>query len=725
AGRADTEAPTQHQFAEAAAALLAGLAAAEGGALLHLDDGQWCDEVTRSVLHRLGPGLPGSRLLVVLTTRDAAAPWPAATEVPLRVLDAAAVAELAGLQLGSAAAPPDLVDQLTARSGGNPLAVVEYVRAIVDAGLLSPSWGAWRLDRAGLDALALPDDVMDLLARRVDGLRPQARQMLAVAAIAGGRFTAALLEATVAPAATAATASGSTDVAAVLADAVTAQLIEPVPGGYAFLHERIRDALLDTLDDADRRRLHQRVAEHLDAVAEPGTADVYAVARHYLCGETDHDRHRVYRAVRAAGSFALSQCATADAVELLGQAADIAASAGIVPDTGFHIELGVAASRTGRFGLADEHLTVALDLEREPRRRARIYGYLAESRHLRGEGDQMADLANRGLAEVGYPVPRNPLLLALSTVLLFLLGLAVAKLPRRLRTVTGVRRERYLLRASLSYTGAHGAAMAIRMPLVGAYALRSLYLVNRLGPGAEYAEVVASLGTLANVIGLHRVTAWALERATAAAAGTSDAATIARTEWIKGIAYDGAPPMGMDTGRSMRRALDRHGQAMTAADFLTGAALLGDLGLFRGDLADVGEWLRRSAVRAPEPSEVLGNPFAVIHPQAAALAGRPAEAAAGLAKVEEFLRGAPNNRGQQINVAIAAVHIAVEQGEVGAVFDEAVARFEALHLKPAQILSTQRKAWMHIAFGRLAQATDGAAHGGPAPAGAADRLRTA
>jgi predicted ATPase len=167
----------QHGFGAAVVTLLTGLARAEGGMVLHLDDVHWCDDATARVLRQLATQLAESSLLVLMTARDGDAgqvPDELQQVSPVRLalapLAEGTVAELVSYQLGALVVPPELVTRLTARSAGNPLAVLEYTRAVVDAGLLRPCWGRWLLDEAGLDALALPDDIMDLIVRRIDGL---------------------------------------------------------------------------------------------------------------------------------------------------------------------------------------------------------------------------------------------------------------------------------------------------------------------------------------------------------------------------------------------------------------------------------------------------------------------------------------------------------------------------------------------------------------------------
>jgi diguanylate cyclase (GGDEF)-like protein len=700
----------QRQFAEAVAVFLTGLADTAGGAVLHLDDLQWTDEATARVLRQLATIIDTSSLLVVATGRNDAASVPAVRaitadlgpacdlRITLGALDEHAVAELVAAQLGSFVVPDELIARLAARSGGNPLAVLEYVRAVLDAGLVRPSWGTWLLDEAGLDALALPDDVMDLILRRVTALGPEPRRLLTVAAAVGGRFQVDLV-AEVCQVDRPATA-------AALTDAAGHQLVEPVGGGtFAFLHDRMREALVAGLDEASRRQTHQAIAEALEALGETGPEYVYAVARHYLLGETDRTPDRVYRAAAAAGALAIAQYATHDAVEYLTQAEAAADTAGITPDATFRTNLGIAASRYGTYDLADHELRRALEVADSPNERARLYSLLAESCYLRWNGDQAMEMARLGLAELGHPLPRHPLALVISTLGWLLLGLVTGLVPKRWRLATGEARERYRLRAELILIGAYASGVGTRRPMMAALNFRALYLAQRLQSGAEFARINTGLATVsAAVFGLRRLPKRLIARAMAAVASSGDPRLISHIHWMQGIVMDVASPITATSGRTMQRALERYGRYVDVGEYLGGAGIVGHYQLFRGDLDEAEAWYRRTRERTASTTETLGNVNATIGAQAAALAGRPAEATAMLDEVRQFLATTPENRAQEINVALAAVNLTVEQGEIGEVLDRTLAEFTAIVGKPSEVFSYHRAFWVYQAFGRIAQA---------------------
>ena len=253
--------------------------------------------------------------------------------VILEPLAAPVVAALAAALTHGMAAGAVLVERLVARGAATPLEVQEYFAAIVDAGLLTPNWGTWSVDLAGLDALALPGDVIGLILRRLGGLTPEARDLLSAAAAVGIRFAADLPGAVLDVAA---------DTAAGLLDgARSAGILEVRGDAFVFTHECLRSALLDGLTPGRRRAVHQRIAEILASRSHASgdalltdPAQLYPLARHQLQGELDRDPAWVVIVFTAAGRLALADNAPADAIEFLEAAAALADRHAAVIDTG-------------------------------------------------------------------------------------------------------------------------------------------------------------------------------------------------------------------------------------------------------------------------------------------------------------------------------------------------------------------------------------------------------
>jgi DNA-binding SARP family transcriptional activator len=294
----------------------------EAPVLLVVDDIPWADEASLAALHYGWRTLPDGPIMILATARGAgqeelgsAAGLVAAalregrdtcTALVLGPLDRPAVA---------AAAEPADVDRadeslgpaaLERRSGGNPLFLVELLRAAAEGGV-----GA-----------ADPTETIRLVTlERIDRLDPGARSLLQAAAILGRQFPLPLA------AAVAELPAGAE------ADAVDSLLsrglLRQVGYGYDFVHDVVREVVRDAIGSARRAGLHGRAfaeirpaaTDHLEAL---GPERIGALARHAAAAGLTAEAHRWHlRAARAA----VSLYAPAEAARALGRALELAATA--------------------------------------------------------------------------------------------------------------------------------------------------------------------------------------------------------------------------------------------------------------------------------------------------------------------------------------------------------------------------------------------------------------
>jgi class 3 adenylate cyclase/tetratricopeptide (TPR) repeat protein len=171
--------------------------------------------------------------------------------------------------------------KITGQAQGIPLFAVETVRALIDRDIVQPTEGVYRLT-GDIGELAVPDSLHALLAARLDALGPDARRLVADAAVLGTTFPAEALIVV--------SRQDETVVRTALAElvrrevfSVSADRLSPERGSYRFAQDMLRQVAYGTLSRRDRKARHLAVAAHLGQ-AFPGEGEEVAevIARHYL-----------------------------------------------------------------------------------------------------------------------------------------------------------------------------------------------------------------------------------------------------------------------------------------------------------------------------------------------------------------------------------------------------------------------------------------------------------
>jgi class 3 adenylate cyclase/tetratricopeptide (TPR) repeat protein len=192
--------------------------------------------------------------------------------------DAAMDALLEGLVPGMPAVAKTAV---AARAEGVPLYAVETVRMLIDRDVVQPVDGVYRLV-GDVGELAVPATLQSLLAARLDALEPDARRLVADAAVLGGTFPAEALVAV--------SDQSEGQVRRLLAELVRREVLgvradplSPQRGHYGFVQTMFRQVAYDTLSRRERKARHLAVAAHLrSAFADQGEEIAEVIAAHLL-----------------------------------------------------------------------------------------------------------------------------------------------------------------------------------------------------------------------------------------------------------------------------------------------------------------------------------------------------------------------------------------------------------------------------------------------------------
>lgn len=596
----DPAEPATDHFSAALAAFLADLARERGRGLLVVEDVQWLDEASRQVLHRLAERVARAPLLVALTAREEAVPGAAAgaldaiaagaARLRLGPLDERGVAALIALHLGGHQVEPDVVARVVALSDGLPYAVEEYVRAMLEAGVLRPAWGTWLVDRTRLACLSLPVDVTHLLGERIARLSPPAQQLLQAAAVLGAPFRlddAAATAGLPSPAAIAA-----------LDEARLAHLVQQDERGTdVFTHDRVREALLARLTAPERRALHQRAATALEAAGVTETG-IYRLARHYAEGDLASTPAPAYEANLAAGIHALQHFAYDEAYSFLDTARRIAADAGLPPDLRLDRALGDVGSRTGRVTEAITHLESALRLCRDATERAQLRARLARIHVWDLDLERAAREIQAAFAELGEPPGTHVgrLARAVGSWAGFVLD---HRLGRTERPSAGDP-ARLRVRVALHHLAIEVAMLEGHPPLaLLAHLLLALGAARALGPSRELIQAYVDYGVVLTTLGRTAAGRAYRHEAAALARARDDRPMLAYALLYEAITTHlaGRP---REAATLATHCLEHYADWLAVAEYLNGSGdLIWNL-LLRGYTREAQHWIGQTYARASQ-----------------------------------------------------------------------------------------------------------------------------
>ncbi|MFH2006359.1 MAG: diguanylate cyclase [bacterium] len=701
----------EDQFYDALADFLLRFSEQHRGLLLVFEDVHWLDDASRQVLTRLASRMTESSLLVVVTTT----PQPADTSTAgadtfvenvgsalalrmvLEPLRDHFVHRIVASQLGEADAELGFARRIALRSNGSPFAATEYVRSMLDAGLLQPSWGSWKVDEQGLEKLDLPTDVIELVVRRLDVLDEGAREVLRAAAVLGDSFDVELLLKVC--------RSPDTAVHAAVSEAVRARVVEARgAGAYGFVHHDVRETLIASMEPTETRMLHQRIADALDTAPQDSSEYVYALARHYALGTVERNMRRVYETNVRAGQRALAEHAHEDAYSYLQLAESYAGPAGADQVGELSEALGEICARTGRLAEAIRYFEATLAATEPPLARATLRARLAHTHVANFHTAHAWEEVRAGLQELGLPFPRWLPVQLLSTAWCWFRGLLSDRLGRR-TALTGEKLQKWTICAKLYEHGALAAYFSSRPLRLLMMVLRSLFASTRIGRSPALVASYYQHAVAFAVAGLHRRAMRNIDKAEQLAAALGDRLVMARSALYHGFVLH----LCGDSVRAelqMARALEQNGKWIDSLHYLDGSGDLVFNLLLRGYCREAWAWIERQLPRMWFTSggerARQGNPWAG---SVLAILGRTNEGFDQQRQLREFVEGAPRSETFMWGEHYAyAVLFALEQGDHGPAVDEAIAAHRTLGLGPLRTNFHMRGFYVYQAYARMEQA---------------------
>jgi class 3 adenylate cyclase len=253
--------------------------------VLILEDLHWMDSESQALLDSLIEGLPGSRILLIVSFRpEYRHTWGSKTyysQLRIDPLSAKSAKQLISSLLGQDNSLAPLKQVLIERNEGNPFFLEENVRNLVESKVLVGDPGAYRMTSAP-ESWSIPDTAQAILAARIDRLPPDDKRLLQAASVIGRDVSLDLLRA--------------------IADVSENSLLQGIAHlrsaeflyesslfpelKYAFKHALTHEVAYAGILQDRKRRLHARIVEAIERLYPDRIAgQVDSLAHHAFQGE--------------------------------------------------------------------------------------------------------------------------------------------------------------------------------------------------------------------------------------------------------------------------------------------------------------------------------------------------------------------------------------------------------------------------------------------------------
>jgi class 3 adenylate cyclase/tetratricopeptide (TPR) repeat protein len=385
--------------------------------LLVYEDLHWIDPTSLELLDLLLDAIADQPIMILATARPTFeygfGGHPIVTRFALNRLGKDQIGAIVSKLTDGKALPDEIMEIIAQRTDGVPLFVEELTKTILESGALKEDGDRLVLD-GPLSTIAIPTTLHDSLMARLDRLQP-IKEVAQTAACIGREFSHELLAKV--------SMLSDTELSTALNGLIEAELIYrrglPPAATYLFKHALVRDAAYESLLKEKRRAFHTRIltAMEADTDAAPEVLAVHA-----------EEANLIDRAIdlwEAAGKAALARPAFDEgmahlrhAIVLLTPKVDGGDRVSLERSLDLQTQLGLASMAGNGFGNDQTKaawtraLALADEVGETPLRFSILYGLMI-TRYIRGDhneavrhGQVLVDLAENSL-ETAHSVVAN------------------------------------------------------------------------------------------------------------------------------------------------------------------------------------------------------------------------------------------------------------------------------------------------------------------------------
>ncbi|MBW2256649.1 MAG: serine/threonine-protein kinase PknK, partial [Deltaproteobacteria bacterium] len=416
----------QRRLVEVAQRLAMGIASDDKPLVLFLDDMQWADEGSLSLLEGLVNSPDPIPVLLIgayrhgdvgvehLLAASLERLWeldPTARAIRLQPLRVSDVNALVADSLGRSPRETNSLTELIARkTDNNPLFVKQFLVYACQLGLLQDEGeGGWTWDLQAMEMAGIPDDVAGMMTDKIGRLPLRVQRVLKYASIVGMSFDLDTLLGI---------DQARDDQRDHLDKLVEEGLISKHGDGYRFTHERIREAVHNLIPPVEAARLCRLVGRYRLLAGSPETlpdrifdvVDLLNQAKALIHDE--RERVQLIELNLMASQQARSSAVYSSAETYLEVAIGLVVEQDWVERTSLCFELYVTASKVARFSgrldQAEEFCRELLARDLPDPLAAEVCASMVSLHEMQGRPERAVKVGLLGLRRIGARAMPNP-----------------------------------------------------------------------------------------------------------------------------------------------------------------------------------------------------------------------------------------------------------------------------------------------------------------------------
>jgi signal transduction histidine kinase/serine/threonine protein kinase/CheY-like chemotaxis protein/tetratricopeptide (TPR) repeat protein len=400
------------RFDNAFLGLLADLGKSLPALVLVIDNLQWADDDTLSLLEKLSKVKKLNNVLFITAKRSIEKTDPFKkyverlgsgkniSKIKINNFTREEVYHIVFSILGEES--PNLMglgDLIYQKTGGNAFFIIEFMQMLLRNGIISYKDG-WKIDKDVIDVLPFTRNIAGLVKNSIEQLSGPEQEVLALAAVFGKEFAFSHISDCYPE-------LKKETIFKVIENAKVKKIV--ISGGKSiyFSHDIVHEVFYNMIPAKIRKKYHERIAQYLEARGESENGFIYKILYHY---QNSNNIEKTIEYLIKAGEFAQDRKSHQDAVRFFGQV--FKALDKVKGDKHFdaallHEKIGESLRHIGNYPDSQKHFRQALQLIQDKKSKVELHKKMSYSLVANGQYDEAIRSLVQSLSLFNENVPNS------------------------------------------------------------------------------------------------------------------------------------------------------------------------------------------------------------------------------------------------------------------------------------------------------------------------------